>query len=151
WYVTAVSGAGPLWEELPDSGRARALATYDRAFQAALIDEVAHRCGILAGPTGDDRDLSHLQPDQLTAGDTTVFAGPWLYNREPDQARYAVGYIGVFTGYNPDGDATFTTDRATAEAITARRLRTLADLRIRLAETGLGGAALDRGVEEAFA
>ncbi|TQS42837.1 hypothetical protein [Cryptosporangium phraense] len=161
WYEAAVGDRGPAWRLLTDDRRDALRHVYSRSFDEALRDRVIDLCRVLAGPTGDDRDLAHLDPAGLTAGGTAVFSHRW-HLLDPDLphdaptgdgdgdfgalARYAEGYVGVLLEETVEGTV-FDCDRTTAEAIVASQQARRAHARERIAVTGLDSAAADDAVE----
>ncbi|XVV10906.1 DUF4314 domain-containing protein [Actinoplanes sp. CA-131856] len=98
----------------------QAVDAYTEAFDTALLELVAVLCQLVASPTRDGRDLSHLHPDRSRVGRYAVFSGEW--NRTDDEGpdRYQVGFVGVLERHW-NGWAVFACDRPVLEQIVAER------------------------------
>jgi hypothetical protein len=102
--------AGQPWDAAVDA--------YHDGFDDALLVEIIDACRIVVSPTGDGRDLSHLQPQDIRPGRYGVFSGEWHLTCDYGPDRYRVGYAGILTG-SWNGWAMFTCTRAVAERIVA--------------------------------
>jgi hypothetical protein len=103
-----------------DQQREQALDAYEKAFDTALLEHVAAQCRLVASPTGDGRDLSHLRPETLRVGRYAVFSGEWYLTDDEGPDRYRVGFVGVLEDFWNEW-AVFVCDRTVAEQIVADR------------------------------
>lgn len=110
----------PAGETISDQQRDQAHEAYLEAFDTALLAYVAEQCRLVASPTGDGRDLSHLHPDTLRVGRYAVFSGEWYLTDDEGPDRYQVGYVGVLER-TWNGWAVFACDRPVLEQIVADR------------------------------
>jgi hypothetical protein len=110
----------PDGETVSDQQRDHAHDAYLEAFDTALLEHVAEQCCLVASPTGDGRDLSHLHRDRARVGRYAVFSGEWHLTDDDGPDRYRVGYVGVLErAWN--GWAVFACDRTVLEQIVAER------------------------------
>ncbi|MET7968766.1 DUF4314 domain-containing protein [Micromonospora sp. NPDC005305] len=150
-YAEASPDGAPPWQRLPADRCDQARWAWGDGFDTAVTDEVARQCRTALHPGGDDRDLSHLHPDQVRLGGPGVFAGDWAWAPGDDgQLRVPVGFVGTLVdAWN--GWAVFTCTRGVAEAIVADQQAARDRYRRDLAVRGVSGAAQDRMVDEALA
>jgi hypothetical protein len=112
---------------------------------------VARQARIVAHPAGDDRDISHLHPDNVCFGGPGVFAGDWAWTANADgEMRVPVGFVGTLVD-TWNGWAVFTCTRAVAEAIVADQQATRDRYRRHLAEQGITGERQDSMLDESMA
>ena len=93
---------------------------YRAGYDDALLSHLRRQCRLVASPTGDGRDLSHLRPDTIRAGRYGVFSGEWYLTDDEGPDRYRVGFVGVLERFW-NGWAVFACDRTVAEHIVADR------------------------------
>jgi hypothetical protein len=110
----------PDGETVSDQQRDHAHDAYREAFDTALLEHIAEQCRLVASPTGDGRDLSHLHPDRARVGRYAVFSGEWHLTDDEGPDRYRVGYVGVLER-DWNGWAVFACDRTVLEQVVAER------------------------------
>ncbi len=150
-YAEHTPAGSPAWEQLTarqcDQARWAWCDGYDDAAQA----EAARQCRMILHPDGDDRDLSHVYPDQVRLGRPGVFAGDWAWTSNPDgQLRIPVGFVGTLVD-TWNGWAVFTCTREVAEAIVADQQAARDRYRRHLAADGITGERLEQMVDESMA
>jgi hypothetical protein len=114
---TEIVGPG-LRASMADEGWDVAVDAYRDGFDDALLAGIIDACRIAISPTGDGRDLSHLNAKDIRPGRYGVFSGEWHLTCDDGPDRYRVGYAGILTG-SWNGWAVFTCTRAVAERIVA--------------------------------
>ncbi|MBM0226137.1 DUF4314 domain-containing protein [Micromonospora sp. ATA51] len=150
-YTEAAPEGAPAWEDLTAARCDRTRWAWCEGFDAAVTDEVARQCRVTLSPTGDDRDLSHLHPDEVRLGGPGVFAGDWAWTPNSDgDMRVPVGFVGTLVD-TWNGWAVFTCTRQVAEAIVAEQQAARDRYRQHLAARGVTGVQLDRLVDESMA
>lgn len=104
----------------PESSRqwAPAAEAFQDAYDTAALARVTEICRIIASPTGDGRDLSHLHPDQVRLGSAGVFSGEWMLDDDGFRECYQIGFAGTLVG-DWNGWAVFSCTRQVADAIVA--------------------------------
>ncbi|WP_328463577.1 DUF4314 domain-containing protein [Actinoplanes sp. NBC_00393] len=135
--------AVPSGETVTAEQLEQAVDGYTWAFDVALLVHVTDQCLLVASPTGDGRDLSHLHPDRSRVGRYAVFSGEWYLTDDEGPDRYRVGYVGVLErAWN--GWAVFACDRTVAEQIVADRAADREADR----DSGLSPAEQDRELDQ---
>ncbi|MGC5022802.1 DUF4314 domain-containing protein [Micromonospora sp. DT47] len=150
-YAEAAPDGAPGWAELTAARCDQTRWAWCDGFDDAVTEEVARRCRMVLSPTGDDRDLGHLHPDELRLGEPGVFAGDWAWTSNADgELRIPVGFVGILVD-TWNGWAVFTCSRGVAEAIVADQRAARDRYRQHLATQGVTGAQQDRLVDESLA
>ncbi|WP_428962978.1 DUF4314 domain-containing protein [Micromonospora fluostatini] len=150
-YTDHAPAGAPGWETLTGRQRDQTRWAFGDGFTAAVDTETARHCRMALHPHGDDRDMSHLHPDQVHPGRPEVFAGDWAWTPGPDGTmRIPVGYVGVLVD-TWNGWAVFTCTPTVARAIVDDHTRARDTHRQDLAEQGFTGRQLDHLVDEAMA
>ncbi|GAA0902897.1 DUF4314 domain-containing protein [Virgisporangium aurantiacum] len=68
---------------------------YRDGYTTAVTDTIAAACRRRLHPTGNDRDLSHLHPDNVTFGSVAVFSGDWNDAGVMAAHPLTAGYVGT--------------------------------------------------------
>lgn len=145
----AVAGDGHATQLTREQGR-HAVDAYRGGYTTAVTDTVAAACRRRLHPTGDDRDLSHLHPDNVTFGSVGVFSGDWNDAGAGAPVPLTAGYVGTLID-RWNGWAVFTCTKAVAEAIVADQQQVRDAYRADLAAAGVPEPDLDRQTGEAYA
>ncbi|MER7894286.1 hypothetical protein ABTX15_31215 [Micromonospora sp. NPDC094482] len=118
-YAEHAPPGAPAWKQLTARQCDQARWTWCDGYDDAAHAEAARRCRMFLHPDGDDRDLSHVHPDQVRLGGPGVFAGDWAWTPNPNgELRIPVGFAGTLVD-TWNGWAVFTCTREVAEAIVA--------------------------------
>ncbi|WP_319461455.1 DUF4314 domain-containing protein [Micromonospora sp. RTP1Z1] len=150
-YAEAAPDGAPRWAELTAARCDQTRWASCDGFDDAVTVEVARHCRIVLSPTGDDRDLSHLQPDELRIGAPGVFAGDWTWTPNADgEMRIPVGFVGTLVD-TWNGWAVFTCSRDVAEAIVAEQRAARDRYRQHLAAHGVTEERRNRLLDESLA
>lgn len=139
--VPVTQMAGVQWQQAEDA--------YRDGYTTAVTDTIAAACRRQLHPTGDDRDLSHMHPDNVTFGSVGVFSGDW--NDAGVMAAHALtaGYVGTLID-RWNGWAVFTCTKAVAEAIVADQQQVRDASRAELVAAGVPEADADRRTDEEY-
>ena len=135
--------------ELTAEQSRQAKDAYRDGYATAVTDTVAAACRRQLHPTGDDRDLSHLHPDNITFGSVGVFSGDWNDASADIGFPLTAGYVGTLVD-RWNGWAVFTSTRTVAEAIVADQQQVRDAYRADLARGGVPEQELDRQTDEAY-
>ncbi|GAA3449660.1 DUF4314 domain-containing protein [Dactylosporangium matsuzakiense] len=132
---------GEQWQQAEDA--------YRDSYSIAVTDTIAAACRHRLHPNGDDRDLSHLHPDNVTFGSVGVFSGDWNDAGVMAAHPLTAGYVGTLVD-RWNGWAVFTCTRPVAEAIVTDQQQVRDAYRADLAAAGVPAADLDRQTDETY-
>ncbi|GAA2617331.1 hypothetical protein [Paractinoplanes durhamensis] len=117
--VTLMDGPHlPTHWNISDDCCNEATDAYQDAFDTGLVEHVAEQCRLVASPTGDGRDLSHLGAKDIRLGRAGVFSGHWHATTDDGPDRYRIGFAGVLVDWW-NGWAVFDCTREVADRIVA--------------------------------
>ncbi|MEU8299722.1 DUF4314 domain-containing protein [Micromonospora sp. NPDC048909] len=150
-YAEHAPPGAPAWEQLTARQCDQARWAWCDGYDDAAHAEAARRCRMILHPAGDDRDLSHVHPDQVRLGGPRVFAGDWAWTPNPNgELRIPVGFAGTLVD-TWNGWAVFTCTREVAEAIVAEQQEARDRYRQHLTADGVTGERLEQAVDESTA